>query len=116
MAEFAKADFALNARQKDGLTLRDHYLSAWEQTGEEPEELRKAPPMPEGVSYLWEYFGKLHRRRGSGVNGPEPLDHSKVLAWASLMRVSLDPWEVDAILGVDDEYLAASAAIASQGA
>lgn len=116
MADFAKAEFALNAVGKDGASVRDHEISAWEQTGVKPELLASAPPLPVEGRSLWAYFCQMHRRRQHGMNGPQPLTFAEVREWAALNRVCLDRWEIDAILGVDDAYIAASAEASKKGA
>lgn len=114
MAEFATADFALEVRQKDGYTLREHLQGAWDQSGIKPPEL-DVPPLPECAAYVWEYFVELHNRRGNNGFGHVPLSYSEIGWWKRLTRRSLDPWELKAILEIDAAYLASIAKKPTEG-
>ena len=109
LANFAQAEFALEVRQKDGCSLRDHLESAWKQSGEKPQELIDAPPLPESGRYLWEYYLELHHRRVNYGWGHIPLGYGEILAWRTLTRRRLDPWELSALLEIDGAYLASIA-------
>jgi len=108
LASFAQAEFALEARQKDGHTLREHLLSAWEQSGVRPEEF-DYPPLPDCVQYLWGYYTELHNRRGNFGFGHVPLTHSEIGWWQRNTLRRLDPWELEALLGIDTAYIASIA-------
>lgn len=101
----------MNARLKDGSTVRQNDASAWEQSGIKPQSFMDADasPLPYHARHLWALFGALHRRRRYTETGPEPIEEVRLAARAALMRIRLDPWEVEAILAVDDVFLAASA-------
>lgn len=71
-----------------------------------PEELAEAPPIPEELQYLWGFFLDLSRQRASNGFGILPLQYSDILAWLVLNQLSLDRWELDAILRLDGAYLA----------
>ena len=71
-----------------------------------PEELANAPELPEPVKYLWGFFLDLSRQRGSNGFGVLPLSYSDIHAWQQLNELSLDRWELDAILRLDGAYLA----------
>lgn len=107
LANFAKAEFALNAKQEDGETLRTHLQSAWRQSGIKPHNWPDAK-LPEEVKYLWEFFVELNRARGSNGFGPSPLSFSDLHAWATLTGNRLDPWELRAILAIDAHYIASA--------
>lgn len=107
LANFAKAEFALNAKQDDGETLRTHLQSAWRQTGVKPEGWPNAR-LPAQVKYLWDYFAELNRARGSNGFGPSPLSFSDIASWQALTGNSLDPWELRALLAIDAHYLASA--------
>jgi hypothetical protein len=57
--------------------------------------------MPAEVGYLWGWFLELDGARGSNGFGLNPLSYSEIQAWATLMRVTLAPWEVEAIKRID---------------
>ena len=65
-------------------------------------------PLPEEAQYLWEWFAELSNSRQSGGFGPNPISHLDMQAWASLKRLTLEPFEVDALRAIDAVYLAAS--------
>lgn len=109
LADFATAEFALQVKQDDGCSLREHLNNAWEQSGIMPAELAEAPPLPAPGAYLWEYFVDLHNRRANNGFGHVPLTFLEVEAWKSARRRSLDDWELDAILDIDTAYIASIA-------
>jgi len=106
MANFAKTEFALEVKQKDGYSLREHLLNAWKISGEMPSELREAPPLPELSGYLWAYYIELHNRRANYGYGHVPLTHMEIEAWKRNTERKLDPWELKTIIGIDDVYMA----------
>lgn len=65
----------------------------------------EAPEVPPGVGYLWAIFTNLHRARGSGGFGPNPIGWQDILAYSTLMRIDFAPWEVEAIRALDDAFL-----------
>jgi len=71
-----------------------------------PEALANLPELPPHAAHLWEYFTELSRKRVMGFNGPASLQFVDIEAWGRLKRVRLDPWELDAILTLDDLFLA----------
>ena len=105
MADFARAEFALDVRQEDGHTLKQHLITAWKQTGKKPAELA-VPDKPPSVEYLWEYWRELHRCRNNFGWGHMHLTHLEIDAWKRNTKRKLDPWELEAILQVDNAYIA----------
>jgi hypothetical protein len=59
---------------------------------------------------VWAYYVELHQSRDENGWGAQGLKMREIEAWARLRRVSLDPWELDAILAVDRAFRAAAAA------
>jgi len=55
------------------------------------------PPLPRQVEYLWLRFWSIHT--GRAVNGMAPNKASQldIWAWQQNRRVTLEPWEVEAI-------------------
>lgn len=78
-----------------------------EQSGELP-DLLNIPPIPTELIYLWNYFQCLNRKRTVGMNAPNPLSDSEILAWQRRNRVVLDPFENDCIDALDQAFLDAS--------
>lgn len=70
-----------------------------------PEELANAPDMPELVAHVWQFFVRLHKRRGSNGMGENPLLYSEIESWCRLSGISLYQWELDTIEAIDDAYM-----------
>lgn len=100
MLAFADSEFQLSAVQKDGSTLRAQYESHWRQSGEMPDQLIYEP-CPEELKYLWELYQKIAGGRDGGGFGIAPLTWLNIEAWSRLSRVSLLPFEVEAITQLD---------------
>ena len=83
--------------------MREHYQKA----NIVPDELKFAQSMPEVGRHVWEWFGKLHKRRGSSGFGPNPLSCTEIEKWACLSKLILRPWEVEIIYKIDEAYLEA---------
>lgn len=67
------------------------------------------PPLPPEMRYLWAAFQSISRTRGGNGFGPNPITFVEIDAWARLMRLRLDPWEVDTLRMLDDAYLEVAA-------
>lgn len=63
------------------------------------------PALPDVAVYLWEAFLDLHRGRGYGANGPNPLSWEGIAAWSDLFCIRLSPWEVDTIKTLDSLWI-----------
>ena len=55
---------------------------------------------------MWDTFVEIARRRQSAGFGPLPITHQELEAWQRNKRWPLAPWEVDAIMALDDAFLA----------
>lgn len=86
-------------------TLRDQLQSVYRQTGRMPAQLADAPELPDGLLYLWGWFMRLCAARGSSGFGPNPLSYAELDAFARLMGVTLQPWEVDTLRDLDVEFM-----------
>jgi len=75
------------------------------QTGSLPRALADAPALPRAISYIWDWFLALSRRRGQGMSGPIPLSNQEVKAWADNLGCHPSPWEIEVIFGLDDVFL-----------
>lgn len=87
-----------------GVPLLDHLEQVYEATGEFPDEAE----LPETSSYelyIWGKYLSLHHGRAYGINGPCPISYQDILAWTSIMRESLEPWEVEVIMMIDRKFL-----------
>lgn len=69
--------------------------------------LRFAQPDPEraevphAAEYLWEWFWQLVSQR-TEMN---PIGFVSIKAWSELLGKDVSPWEVDAIIKMDDQAL-----------
>ena len=52
------------------------------------------------------WFWELSRKRRGGVSGPDPIDHTNVMAWAQATRRTPDAFEVKCIMSLDDVFRA----------
>lgn len=92
----------LNARQKDGATLRQH-LEMAQKSGRACPELMQ-PDVPRETWYLWRWFCEISqgRQRSEILN---PLSWAEIKAWAEMTNRNPNPWEVATIRAIDWEYL-----------
>ena len=103
--EYARHQFILNARQKDGATLRQHLQAVFSQTGKMPDQLANAPDMPEALAHVWIYFLELNRSRGNNGFSELHITFSEIDSWCRLYGISLEPWELSIIAALDNAYL-----------
>lgn len=85
---------------KIGPTLKD-LLHVEQVTGKTPKELLNQPEIPFELRHVWGWFLTLHPRRSQ-----TSLTFQDISAWASLTGVQLAPFELDALIRVDDAYVA----------
>jgi len=57
--------------------------------------------MPEVLVYLWDWFLQLDNARGGSGFGINPISYSEIQAWAQLLGIRPEPWEVEALKRVD---------------
>lgn len=104
IVEFARTEFQLSLQEKDGYSRRQHLLAAWEASGIEPEELASAPPLPAAGLPFWTFYTRLHSSRQSNGFAAMRMTAHDVKAWSDLLRVRLEPWEIQAFVQVEDAY------------
>lgn len=63
------------------------------------------PEFPGAVGYLWRVYHRLRRRIGAGFAGPNPITWQDIDAFVRRTGLSLAPWEIEAIEGIDDAFL-----------
>jgi len=71
----------------------------------QPPVVVEAPDCPPGAAYLWSWFLQLHAGRRSGGFGPANLAYVDIEAFFRLHRIKPEPWEIEAIMAVDGEWL-----------
>jgi len=64
---------------------------------------------PFASAYIWSWFWDLHGRRGAGGMSINPIGWEAIFAWSRLKRISLAPWEADALAALDDAFLSSHA-------
>lgn len=94
----------LDRSGKDGETKRDRLMVTWHQTGTRPDELNE-PVIPRQGEHLWGWFWRLSNRRTCGYAAVNPIQLSEIESFAALYGLSLRPWEVSALIAMDDAYL-----------
>jgi hypothetical protein len=60
-----------------------------------------APPFPEVLRYLWDWFRTLHTMRGAGLAGPARLTALDIYAANQLYDWGIEPHEVEALNVLD---------------
>lgn len=65
--------------------------------------------LPEETSYLWGFYLELDRTRQYSEFGPRPITFLDIQAWQNVRQVTLEGWEVDAILQLDNAYFEVNA-------
>lgn len=66
----------------------------------------EGPPMPEGAGYLWNLWLEMqHEREHSfSIQGLKVRD---IIGYANAYRLDLIPFEIDVLLSIDREFIAA---------
>lgn len=65
----------------------------------------ECPPFPLALSYVWQAWVRLRRRKAGGFSGPNPIEWPDIDAFMRNTRTRLDPRDIDLIEAVDDLYL-----------
>ena len=108
MLDYAKKEFELDKKPKDSdVSLRDHLMSIFDNTGFMPEELNNPEPS-KAIDYLLEYFHQLSRTRQIGM-ALNPITFTEIEAWKRLFHIELAVWEIDVIKQLDLIYLSVQA-------
>jgi hypothetical protein len=106
---YAQHEFALNKRQEDGTTARDHL----EHEARNRAMLGKPPPvqlesveLPYCVIYLWQWFLEVAGGRNyTDMGSPLPISYVELKAWTELTKTEPSVWEISAIKAIDHVYL-----------
>lgn len=101
---YAEWYFRSHKPTSDGATVSDHRDSAarqWALLGKKKAEAVQSiilgPDFPIELTYLWSWFLELAAGIDAGLGAPV-VTWRDVAAWASLMRISLEPWESRALV------------------
>jgi hypothetical protein len=104
LLEVARAHFALSKPGENGKSRLQVLTEIRKQTGVVAKELRDLPSIPDETAHIWRWFNQLSRRRGAGYS-IEALAWKDIDAYFTRMRVNPYPWELDAIVDLDDAFL-----------
>ena len=94
------------ASDTGGAALGDHY-AAMVRSGRRAAP--KPPELPRGATQIWNAFAELHAARGGSGFGPLPISYAEIESYLRVSGERLAPWEVKALRGLDDQWLAARA-------
>lgn len=97
---FAENELALQEKQGDGLSLRDHLESVERQTGITPDQL-KPLPFPGALEYIWRDFVELSDERTT-LN---PISYTELEAWNRLTNKQATTQEIGVIKMLDTVFL-----------
>tara|TARA_R110000744_G_scaffold372117_1_gene483610 strand:+ start:676 stop:981 length:306 start_codon:yes stop_codon:yes gene_type:complete len=95
----------LSKTDKQGITQDAHLKQVERQLGRKPAELEEPNKFPTAISYIWTAFTRLSNRRNSGMNGAEAITFDQIKAWKELTQSNFRPWEIEALLKLDEVYL-----------
>ena len=76
--------------------------------GRMPDELANAPACPPELLHVWRWFTELHATRQHGAFGAQSISYAEIDAWARLSGIQARPFEVAALLAVDNAFLSAN--------
>jgi hypothetical protein len=65
----------------------------------------ECPPLPHAANVLWRVFMRLRRRKGSNGFAASPIEWPDIDAFLRLSRLTLTPWEIEIVEGLDDLFL-----------
>lgn len=80
------------------MTIKEHLIRAWRNTGRKPHELDAHGEMPARLAYLWRWFLELKK----------PITYTEIEAWTRLTKREIERWEIRALMrlgAVLDEVL-----------
>lgn len=105
----AEGQFRLEEPASGGKSIGAHYRQLARSKRVNPdvflEETLGIQPIPSLFWHVWEIFAELSLSRQSGFGGPQPIQYSEIVAWATLHRRPLLVWEVDVIKSIDVVFL-----------
>lgn len=103
MLEFARHEFRLGKRGKDGKTLRETLeVVARMKGGAIPQEGINPVEFPDELGHVWRWFLDLNAsRQPSGMGGICAITYPDMLSYFSLRREHPTQWEMDLIKRLD---------------
>jgi len=103
LVEFAKKEFKLSSKDKNGDSLRDTLEKVKLYEGIIHEDLIPIEVHPT-VMYLWSYFLQLNNSRQSGMS-VNALSYSEIDAWQRLTNTTISPFELSVIKALDSAFI-----------
>lgn len=104
MAAWSEHEFALEQKQDDGSTLRQHLLTVEKATGERHPWLERVLDRPTALMYLFEAFLDLSASRPPVFSGIAPISEAQLYYWQKVRQFPLRLWELEAIRQVDMKF------------
>jgi hypothetical protein len=102
----------MDTQDEQGITKRDQLLQVIQSTPADSAPHQNAvatldnePEIPEAIEHVWDWFWELHRTRGSGMGGPEPITYLEIQAWNNLTENNIRDIEVEFLKLMDRLYL-----------
>jgi hypothetical protein len=105
----AEWTFRLAKPAPGGGTLGQAFRSYHKHTGKKHPEDAWDYEVPRAAQYLLEWFWELNMGRAVSQAGYLGLSSVEIVAWATLRRISLRDWELDAIRQLDSKFLSVMA-------
>lgn len=87
----------------DGLTLEQHLISYWKQSGVLPEQL-DYPPIPVEIQHIWGWWVELDSTRAVGMDLSH-ISYTEIVNWSNLLKIGITRFEVQCIMALDSAYL-----------
>ncbi len=95
----------LSEVQEDKLTLRQHLVSLWRQSGVCPALLEATPVIPVTVRHLWTVFLDLHESRQSDGFSIGKIRAADIKDWCWINGTELELWERKALSAIDKAWI-----------
>lgn len=100
LLDFARHEFRLNKRDKDGKSLRETLEVVERMTGQMPEEGINPVEFPDLLYDLWHWFLRMNAGRCSGM-GPAPITEQEIGWFFRNRKIAPEVWQLDAIRMLD---------------
>lgn len=104
---YAKHEFKLNIRGKDGKTLRETLAVVEEQIGRKPKEAINPAEFPEELGDEWDWFIELDAGRTYGHANANPISEQEIRYFFRNRSIRAQVWQIDLIKKLDRASLTA---------
>lgn len=106
MLEYARVESYLSSVVRDNKgnslgTNRENLEVAAKAGNPRAKKLLALPPLPDTVSYLWDWAMELHGKSGVSQVGFNPLTYETITHWAHWKGESPEPYEIEALFMLD---------------